>query len=134
MCAVFVRAGAPLPVSPTITASSSYGMASPALLPAQPSASTSSLSIGSAAAAAQESLFTAPSAAEFQRDLNFLMSLVLNGPCKTFAHNRLHILEARFNLHGLLNHDIEAKAQKVLLPASRHFICISFLIFTSSLM
>src|SRR5207302_395093 len=37
---------------------------------------------------------------------------VMNGPAKTFCHNRLHILEARFNLHELLNHDLEQLVQK----------------------
>ena len=31
---------------------------------------------------------------------------------KTFCHNRLQILEARFNLHELLNHEIEQLVQK----------------------
>lgn len=44
---------------------------------------------------------------------NALSSQNSDGPCKTFSHNRLHILEARFKLHELLNSEWEHKQQKV---------------------
>lgn len=56
--------------------------------------------------------FEAPSRAEFNAAMKTVMELAMSGPAKTFCHNRLHILEVRFNLHQLLNHDQEQMAQK----------------------
>jgi AMP deaminase len=56
--------------------------------------------------------FEAPNRAEFGVAMGVVMDFVGSGPAKTFCHNRLHILEARFNLHELLNHDIEQLVQK----------------------
>ncbi len=50
---------------------------------------------------------------EYLSDLLFLMDVISHGPCKTFAYNRLKIIEARFRLHLLLNEHIEIAAQKV---------------------
>jgi AMP deaminase len=54
----------------------------------------------------------APSRKEYSNALNALMTLASSGPVKSFCHNRLHILEARYKLHELLNQDIEQIAQK----------------------
>lgn len=56
--------------------------------------------------------FSAPSYQEFSEALHSIMELVSNGPAKTFAHSRMHILEARYNMHDLLNHALETRAQK----------------------
>jgi len=57
-------------------------------------------------------VFHVPNRAEFAVALKEVMDFAGDGPAKTFCHNRLHILEARFNLHELLNHELEHKAQK----------------------
>jgi len=57
-------------------------------------------------------IYAAPNRDEFAAAMGVIMDFVGSGPAKTFCHNRLHILEARFNLHELLNHDIEQVVQK----------------------
>lgn len=57
-------------------------------------------------------VFEVPNRAEFSAAMSSVMDLAISGPAKTFCHNRLHVLEARFNLHELLNHDIEQLVQK----------------------
>jgi hypothetical protein len=57
-------------------------------------------------------VYQAPARADYAAALQLLMDLASDGPVKSFCHNRLHLLEARFNLHELLNHDLETTAQK----------------------
>ncbi|GAB5371388.1 hypothetical protein AAMO2058_001575600 [Amorphochlora amoebiformis] len=45
-------------------------------------------------------------------DLIELMEIISHGPCKTFCYNRLRVLEARFQLHLLLNDHLELLQQK----------------------
>lgn len=40
---------------------------------------------------------------EFAKDYCRLLDIVSNGPVKTFCYNRLKVLDARFQLHKLLN-------------------------------
>jgi len=48
----------------------------------------------------------------FFDDLQELMEIISFGPCKTFSYNRLRVLEARFQLHLLLNDHLELLQQK----------------------
>eukprot|EP00127_Corallochytrium_limacisporum_P000377 Clim_evm72s11 gene=Clim_evmTU72s11 len=49
---------------------------------------------------------------DFYRDLNFLHAIFTDGPCKSFAFRRLQYLEAKFNLHILMNEVAEQSEQK----------------------
>lgn len=50
---------------------------------------------------------------DYYRDLNRLMEeVVANGPCKTLSFKRLRLLEAKFELHKILNNDKEKAEQK----------------------
>lgn len=49
---------------------------------------------------------------EFYSDLHTLRTLMSSGPAKSIAFKRLQLLEARFQLHQLLNGDRELAAQK----------------------
>eukprot|EP00808_Paulinella_micropora_P019542 g9322.t1 len=42
----------------------------------------------------------------------YLLEMIHHGPVKTFTHRRLNIMEARFKLHRLLNHELEQDEQK----------------------
>ncbi|CAM9640461.1 unnamed protein product, partial [Discosporangium mesarthrocarpum] len=53
-----------------------------------------------------------PSMGDFFKDLLRLNSIIFSGPVKSLAFKRLQLLEARFNLHVLLNGDAEQAAQK----------------------
>lgn len=70
--------------------------------------------------AAQEVPLYAPGTrAEYYEDLRAIMRVVEHGPSKTFCFRRLMLLEARFNMHMLLNENIELGACKRV--ASRDF-------------
>eukprot|EP00953_Heterococcus_sp_UTEX-ZZ885_P012209 7004-Heterococcus_DN1.PRE.1 len=53
-----------------------------------------------------------PTVEEFYKDLQLLMVTVSAGPAKSLSFLRLQLLEARFNLHVLLNGDKEVASQK----------------------
>ncbi|CAN0031001.1 unnamed protein product, partial [Phaeothamnion confervicola] len=53
-----------------------------------------------------------PACAEFYRDLRALNAIANSGGVKSTAFRRLQLLEARFNLHVLLNGEKELAAQK----------------------
>ncbi|KAG5179298.1 hypothetical protein JKP88DRAFT_201107 [Tribonema minus] len=53
-----------------------------------------------------------PTVEEFFRDLQNLMHTMSSGPAKTLTYKRLQLLEARFNMHSMLNSDAELAAQK----------------------
>jgi hypothetical protein len=53
-----------------------------------------------------------PSVEQFYQDLDHLMHIVTNGPCKTLAFQRLQLLEAKFKIHCMLNGDMELRQQK----------------------
>eukprot|EP00002_Diphylleia_rotans_P031545 TRINITY_DN6555_c0_g1_i6.p1 TRINITY_DN6555_c0_g1~~TRINITY_DN6555_c0_g1_i6.p1 ORF type:complete len:543 (-),score=102.52 TRINITY_DN6555_c0_g1_i6:112-1740(-) len=57
-------------------------------------------------------LWNLPSLGKFITDYHKILDSVSDGPCNTFAHRRLEILEARFKLHLLLNADRELLEQK----------------------
>eukprot|EP01112_Ceratiomyxa_fruticulosa_P010299 TRINITY_DN2716_c0_g2_i4.p1 TRINITY_DN2716_c0_g2~~TRINITY_DN2716_c0_g2_i4.p1 ORF type:complete len:463 (-),score=81.09 TRINITY_DN2716_c0_g2_i4:574-1962(-) len=50
---------------------------------------------------------------EFYRDLSNLMKCTSFGPCKTLCFRRLRLLEAKYNLHMLLNDGEELACQKL---------------------
>lgn len=49
---------------------------------------------------------------EYYRDINSVIEICSNGPCKTHSFARLRILEGKFNLHRILNADREKNEQK----------------------
>lgn len=53
-----------------------------------------------------------PSVSEFYKDLSSLSKVTNPGPVKSFAYKRLQVLEERFNLHVMLNAEVEQQAQK----------------------
>ncbi|CAN0563647.1 unnamed protein product, partial [Ectocarpus sp. 12 AP-2014] len=53
-----------------------------------------------------------PSVKEFFTDLKELNGIIHSGPVKSLCFKRLQLLEARFNLHVLLNQEAELAAQK----------------------
>ncbi|KAL0584382.1 hypothetical protein ABG067_005733 [Albugo candida] len=59
-----------------------------------------------------EPLFSVRSMAEYYRDLFELKRIINFGPVKSLCYKRLQLLEARFNLHTLLNAERELMAQK----------------------
>ncbi|OQR98173.1 AMP deaminase 2 [Achlya hypogyna] len=61
---------------------------------------------------AAEPLYRPHSKAEFYDDWFEVKRIVNSGPVKTFSFKRLQLLEARFNLHTLLNADRELASQK----------------------
>lgn len=66
----------------------------------------------SAPAGVCREMFRAISANEFFGALREVMETISHGPCKTYSYNRLRILEARFQLHLLLNDHLELLQQK----------------------
>jgi AMP deaminase len=64
--------------------------------------------------AKEEPLFRPPveSLAEYYRDVNTIIGTCGHGPAKTHAYTRLSILEAKFNMHRVLNADKEKAQQK----------------------
>lgn len=48
----------------------------------------------------------------FIDDMNFLLTLIADGPTKTFCHRRLNFLGSKFNLHEMLNEMAEMKELK----------------------
>lgn len=60
----------------------------------------------------ENALWAAPSIDEYYKDLKRLMNIVEDGPCKSFCFGRLAFLEAKFNMHLLLNEFVELAAIK----------------------
>lgn len=48
----------------------------------------------------------------YYRDLNIVVALASDPPAKTLAFRRLKLLEAKYNLHVLLNEQVELAVQK----------------------
>ena len=57
-------------------------------------------------------VFSCPSRSDYALALSLIMDIAGSGPLRSFAHNRLYLLESRFNLHQTLNGDLEALAQR----------------------
>eukprot|EP00904_Undaria_pinnatifida_P003061 jgi/Undpi1/12756/HiC_scaffold_6.g02424.m1 len=53
-----------------------------------------------------------PSVKDFYEDLSTLNTIIHHGPVKSLCFKRMQLLEARFNLHVLLNQEAEQAAQK----------------------
>eukprot|EP01116_Phalansterium_solitarium_P007576 TRINITY_DN2031_c0_g2_i3.p1 TRINITY_DN2031_c0_g2~~TRINITY_DN2031_c0_g2_i3.p1 ORF type:complete len:916 (-),score=369.95 TRINITY_DN2031_c0_g2_i3:827-3574(-) len=60
-----------------------------------------------ASRAADRALLVPPSLADYYRDLNRLLHICTSGPTKTMCFRRLRLLDAKFNLHILLNEESE---------------------------
>ena len=60
----------------------------------------------------EEILIEVPTVEEFYEAYLALKKFIHSGPAKTLAFQRLKVLEARFNLHTLLNSDRELMSQK----------------------
>ena len=73
--------------------------------PSSPTSPTSSSS-------APRVVFSCPSRSDYALALSLIMDIAGSGPLRSFAHNRLYLLESRFNLHQTLNGDLEALAQR----------------------
>lgn len=56
--------------------------------------------------------YTARPANDFFTNLHRLMLIVTNGPCKTLSYRRLKLLESRYEIHMMLNSDLELQQQK----------------------
>jgi hypothetical protein len=54
-----------------------------------------------------------PSVDQFYSDLDHLMHIVTNGPCKSLAFQRMQLLEDKFKIHCMLNMDLELRQQKL---------------------
>jgi AMP deaminase len=50
---------------------------------------------------------------EYYTDLNKLLSIMSDGPCKTWTFEKLTLLESLFSLHKTLNQEREKAHQKV---------------------
>ncbi|TYZ67790.1 hypothetical protein PybrP1_005565 [[Pythium] brassicae (nom. inval.)] len=61
---------------------------------------------------AHEPIYRVGTLAEYYGDYFEVKRIINSGPVKTLAYKRLQLLEARFNLHSLLNSDRELLAQK----------------------
>jgi AMP deaminase len=66
----------------------------------------------SAHEARQECLVNVPTLREFYIDLEKILAVSSDGPCKSFAFRRLQYLEGRFNLYALLNEYQETAESK----------------------
>ncbi|XP_013883453.1 AMP deaminase 2 [Austrofundulus limnaeus] len=53
-----------------------------------------------------------PDLKEYIADMNVMMSLIINGPVKSFCYRRLQYLNSKFQMHILLNEMKELAAQK----------------------
>lgn len=61
---------------------------------------------------ADEPIYRVGTLADYYADYFEVKRIINSGPVKTLAYKRLQLLEARFNLHTLLNSDRELVAQK----------------------
>ena len=61
---------------------------------------------------APRTVYSCPSRSDYALALSLIMDIAGSGPLRSFAHNRLYLLESRFNLHQTLNGDLEALAQR----------------------
>jgi AMP deaminase len=52
-------------------------------------------------------------------DLNYVLSIISDGPAKSFAYKRLQYLKSKFELYSLMNELQELAAMKVSSP----FVC-----------
>eukprot|EP00124_Ichthyophonus_hoferi_P000961 Ihof_evm8s42 gene=Ihof_evmTU8s42 len=59
-----------------------------------------------------QGLFMYPSLSRYYKDVNFLLALSTDGPCKSYCYRRGRYLETQFSLHQMLNEMEEFKQQK----------------------
>ncbi|XP_078159904.1 putative AMP deaminase isoform X3 [Carex rostrata] len=60
----------------------------------------------------KERLFPVSDATSFFTDLHFILRVIADGNIRTVCHHRLNLLEQKFNLHLMMNADLELLAQK----------------------
>ena len=94
---------------PPITEFFSHAITSPSTPHSAKLRGPHSQSPTSAGAAA---FYTCPSRSDYALALSLLMDISSSGPLRSFCHNRLGLLEMRFSLHGTLNGELEAVAQR----------------------
>lgn len=58
-------------------------------------------------------IFEVPTIREYFMDLEFVLSLISDGPAKSFAYRRLQYLSGKFTMHSLLNEFQEMTDMKV---------------------
>lgn len=58
-------------------------------------------------------IFEVPTIREYFMDLEFVLSLISDGPAKSFAYRRLQYLSGKFTMHTLLNEFQEMTDMKV---------------------
>jgi AMP deaminase len=61
----------------------------------------------------QKPLYTVPTIKEYFQDLDEVLSVISDGPAKSFAWRRLRYLESKWNLYVLLNEYRELAEMKV---------------------
>jgi AMP deaminase len=59
-----------------------------------------------------DSKYTCPTWQDYCDALTYLVMVGTNGPCKSWSHSRLTILETQKRLHSLMNHELELAQSK----------------------
>eukprot|EP00299_Pterocystis_sp_00344_P017295 c8671_g1_i1.p1 GENE.c8671_g1_i1~~c8671_g1_i1.p1 ORF type:complete len:692 (+),score=126.33 c8671_g1_i1:48-2123(+) len=57
-------------------------------------------------------MFSVLGVRDFYKDLQKILQIAAHGPAKSLAYKRLELMEAKFNLHTQLNHDVEYAEQR----------------------
>lgn len=57
--------------------------------------------------------YRVPNLKEYFQDLEYILSVISDGPAKSFAYRRIKYLESRWNLYCLLNEYQELAEMKV---------------------
>lgn len=61
--------------------------------------------------------YRVPNLKEYFQDLEYILSVISDGPAKSFAYRRIKYLESRWNLYCLLNEYQELAEMKVCGPS-----------------
>lgn len=61
----------------------------------------------------QQTRFEVPSMKQYYKDLEFLLTVISEGPTKSFAFRRLKYLESKYQMHALLHEHAELMETKV---------------------
>ena len=57
-------------------------------------------------------VFAPPRWSDFCEAMSFVVSVATNGPCRSWSHSRLTILETQKSMHTLMNHELELTQSK----------------------
>lgn len=71
----------------------------------------------SASSKTQKPVFEIPSIREYFMDLDYVLSVISDGPTKSYAYRRLKYLAGKFSMYMLLNEDEETAQMKVCFPS-----------------